>query len=251
MIKIKNWSSYQSYKDRKPPWIRFHRTMLDNYDFHMMSVEARALLPMLWLLASEDDDPTSGVIKDDCKKIAFRLRQTEKQIIEAILECKKSGFLEVTEKQRCIDSVHESLRDRNQTVTPETETETDISLSKLRDCPEVKTSERLFKKLNPKELDADWKQKPLPPDNVIEMWNEVIVGEENTKNHIRVTAKRKQDINRRSRDSLFTGEDWLDYFRRIREDSFCMGEKGWKANIDWALKPSSITKMLEGGYSGG
>lgn len=125
MIKIIGWSSHQSYKDRRPPWIRLHRNMLDNYEFHIMSVNARALLPMLWLLASEDEDPTSGMIQDDYKKIAFRLRCNEKEIRSAVEECSNSGFLQVIEKQPCIESVHESLRNRNQTVTPETETETE------------------------------------------------------------------------------------------------------------------------------
>ena len=124
VIKISNWSSYQSYKDRKPPWIRFHKSMLDNYEFHMMSVNSRAILPMLWLLASEDDDPTSGLIKDSYKKIAFRLRCNEKEIVRATQECAENGFIQVIENQACIESVHDPLRNRISTVTPETEAET-------------------------------------------------------------------------------------------------------------------------------
>jgi hypothetical protein len=99
--------------------------MLDNFEFHMMSVNSRAILPMLWLLASEDEDPTSGLIKDSYKKIAFRLRCSEKNITDAVKECETAGFLQVIEKQLRIESVHDSLRDSNQPVTPETETETE------------------------------------------------------------------------------------------------------------------------------
>ena len=56
LLKVKDWSSFQSYKDRKPPWIRLHKSLLDNFEFQSMSANARALLPMFWLLASEDDD---------------------------------------------------------------------------------------------------------------------------------------------------------------------------------------------------
>jgi len=125
MIKINNWSSHQSYKDRKPPWIRFHKSMLDNYEFHMMSVNARALLPMLWLLASEDDDPTSGLIKDNTKKIAFRLRCSEKEVTQAIKECVENGFVQVIEVQPCIESVTKPYVNSVVSVTPETETETE------------------------------------------------------------------------------------------------------------------------------
>ena len=126
MLKMNNWSSHQSYKDRKPPWIRLHKTMLDDYEFHMMSVSARALLPMLWLLASEDDDPTSGLIKDNYKKIAFRLRCTEKEIVQAIKECAENGFLQVIEKQACIQTVTDPYMDSTVSVPSETETETEV-----------------------------------------------------------------------------------------------------------------------------
>ncbi len=135
-IKINNWSSYQSYKDRKPPWIRFHKSMLDNYEFHIMTSNARALLPMLWLLASEDDDPASGLIKDSHKKIAFRLRCTEEELISGIAECQENNFLEVIDQQEnqtekplenqgCNETVTKPLQNGNETVTPETETETE------------------------------------------------------------------------------------------------------------------------------
>jgi len=119
VIKINNWSKYQSYKDRKPPWIRFHRSILDDYQFQMMSANARATLPMLWLLACEDADPTSGMIKLSYAEISFRLRQKEKDIKATIEELQRCEFIE------CIETVTKPLRDSNQIVTPETETETE------------------------------------------------------------------------------------------------------------------------------
>ena len=134
MITIINWSKYQSYKDRKPPWIRFHRSMLDNYEFQMMSAESRALLPMLWLLACEAEDPTSGEINLEVKVIAYRLRRDEKVIKKSVAELETSGFI------ACADSVTKPLRNRNESVTgfrknvpteTETETETDARLARL------------------------------------------------------------------------------------------------------------------------
>lgn len=128
MIKVVNWSSYQSYKDRKPPWIRFHKTMLDNYEFQTMSADARALLPMLWLLASEDNDPVSGCIRDSYEKITFRLRMDKNTFESALIEIEKSGFItlhQAIENKPCNQSVTKPLQERNSTVTPETETETE------------------------------------------------------------------------------------------------------------------------------
>lgn len=97
VIKIVNWSSFQSYKDRKPPWVRLHKTLLDNYEFQSMSADARALLPMLWLIASEDEDPVSGLIRDSYEKICFRLRISIECFTAAIDECVRAGFIETSD----------------------------------------------------------------------------------------------------------------------------------------------------------
>lgn len=101
MIRVKNWQKYQSYKDRKPPWIRFHRSLIDNPQFQKMSADARALLPMIWLLACEDKDPVSGCVRMSYEDIAWRLRLPEKTVESAILEMQESDFIE------CIESVTE------------------------------------------------------------------------------------------------------------------------------------------------
>jgi hypothetical protein len=97
--------------------------MLDNFEFHNMSANARALLPMIWLLASEDNDPLSGVIRYGSTKIAFRLRIRNETVTDALNELEQSGF--IVQFQSCIESVHKPLRNSYETVTPETETETE------------------------------------------------------------------------------------------------------------------------------
>ncbi len=130
ILRVKNWSSYQSYKDRKPPWIRFHKSILDDYKFHSMSANARAILPMLWLLASEDEDPVSGLLRDSYEEISFRLRSKKSDIEAAIRECIKSGFLEDINEQT--QQVTNPLHNRNQTVTSETETETETETERAK-----------------------------------------------------------------------------------------------------------------------
>ena len=34
ILTVRNWSDFQHYKDRSPPWIRLHRDLLDNYEFN-------------------------------------------------------------------------------------------------------------------------------------------------------------------------------------------------------------------------
>lgn len=43
-------------------------------------------------------------------------------------------------------------------------------------------------------------------------------------------------------------EQMSEVFRRINQSPFCRGERGWRASFDWALKPTTITKVLEGNF---
>lgn len=122
MLKAKNWSSYQSYKDRNPPWIRLHKRLIDDINFQRMSADARATLPMLWLLISEDEEPVTGLLRIGYEEISFRLRQPEKLIKSVICEIIKAGFFEEI-KETKTDS-YETVTEPLQNCHSETETET-------------------------------------------------------------------------------------------------------------------------------
>jgi len=89
IIKPKNWSDFQHYKDRVPPWIKLHKSILDNYDFHMLPVASKALAPCLWLLSSED---LEGKIVLDYDVIAFRFRMKPNEVKTAIKPLIDKGF---------------------------------------------------------------------------------------------------------------------------------------------------------------
>lgn len=89
---VKNWSSFQHYKDRAPPWIKLHKGLLDNYEYQRLPLASRALAPMLWLLASESED---GSVEYDRDKIAFRLRTTSEEVTAAIEPLIQAGFMAV------------------------------------------------------------------------------------------------------------------------------------------------------------
>lgn len=67
--KIKDWAKFQHFKDRRPPWIKLYRDILDDPEWHELAPAAAKTMVMLWLIASED----SGNLPD-IKRIAFRLR---------------------------------------------------------------------------------------------------------------------------------------------------------------------------------
>ena len=111
---VKNWKDFQHYKDRAPPWIKLHKGLLDNYEYQRLPLASRALAPMIWLLASESDD---GSVEYDCDKIAFRLRITKAEVIDAIKPLVSAGFLSV------IEDASDVLADCKPVAMPEKEVE--------------------------------------------------------------------------------------------------------------------------------
>jgi len=55
-ISIKNWHVYQHYKDRNPPWIKFHVSLLSDYGFCSLPDYLKLQLCLLFLLASKLDN---------------------------------------------------------------------------------------------------------------------------------------------------------------------------------------------------
>jgi len=80
-IKVKDWNKFQHFKDRKPPWIKLYRDILDDLEWHELDPVAAKALVAIWLIASENDGELPEV-----KKLAFRLRVTEKQAISIVLQ---------------------------------------------------------------------------------------------------------------------------------------------------------------------
>jgi hypothetical protein len=104
--RIKDWEKFQHYKDgkRHPEWIKLYRSLLDDCEWFELDAKDSKVLVMLWMLASEN-----GGSLPPLKKIAFRLRLTEKEIksilsrlphwiespaSEVLAECYQSDSLE-------------------------------------------------------------------------------------------------------------------------------------------------------------
>ena len=111
-MKIKNWSRFQHFKDRRPPWIKLYRDLLDDPDWHELDAEAAKILVSLWLLASEDEDQ-EGMLPD-AKRIAFRLRLPINKVNQALTKLNHWLY----------HSDITAISERYQSDAPETETET-------------------------------------------------------------------------------------------------------------------------------
>ena len=87
--RIVNFRKFQNFHDRKPPWIKLYRDLLDNMDWFMLSPIASKSLINLWLLSSE----SFGNLPDDFE-IGFRLRLNQKELELVMKELIKFKFVE-------------------------------------------------------------------------------------------------------------------------------------------------------------
>lgn len=112
--RIKNWHKFQHFKDRKPPWVKLYRDILDDLDWHELDPKAAKVLVSLWLISSEEDGYLPEV-----KKLAFRLRMSESNTLEVL--GKLSHWLEQTD----IEAISEGYQGNR--LETETETETEVA----------------------------------------------------------------------------------------------------------------------------
>lgn len=89
-LTIKDWHKHQHFVRKRPTWIKLHHEVLNDRRFIRLPVSSRALLPVLWLLASEYD---KGAIPLGIGDIAFRLHWSEEAFTEAIRPCIDVGFV--------------------------------------------------------------------------------------------------------------------------------------------------------------
>lgn len=109
-LSIKNYAKHQHYKDRRPPWIKLHAEVLDDYEFLCLQDASKAHLMLLWVLASKLENR----IPCDPVFLAERLGATTPvNFQELVLQ----GFIELSED----DS--KPLAFRKQSAMPETEAE--------------------------------------------------------------------------------------------------------------------------------
>ena len=55
IYRVKGWKKFQHFKDRKPPWIKLYRDLLDELEWHELDPPAAKALVAIWLIASENE----------------------------------------------------------------------------------------------------------------------------------------------------------------------------------------------------
>jgi len=241
-MKIKNWSKFQHFKDRKPPWVKLYRDLLDDIEWHELDPKAAKVLVMLWLIASEDE----GSIPPN-KQLAFRLRMSEKETEVCI--SKLSHWLEQDD-----DNV---ISTRYQDDAPETETETETETEKKTEtdiiCPP--DGEPLDGNKLPgcdhKAVIALYHQN-LPTLRKVEVWNET------RKGYLR--QRWREVAAELAEQKPITGHDvltwWAEFFSHVGTSKFLTGRvndksgRSFVADLEWIIKPTNFCKIVEGKYHG-
>jgi uncharacterized phage protein (TIGR02220 family) len=81
-LKVRNIDKFQHYKQRNPPWIKLHQTILDNYEFCEVADATKWHMIGMLLLASRIDNK----IPDDPRWIALRISAKTKIDLQAMLD---------------------------------------------------------------------------------------------------------------------------------------------------------------------
>jgi hypothetical protein len=233
LIHPNNWAELQHYKDRSPPWIKLHKKLLDNYEFQCLPVASRALAPMLWLLASEDEE---GKVDAAPAKLAFRLRMTEQDVGEALQPLIDKGFFSL-----CVTPASKPLAKTRRAARPETEGEKskkrDTSAGKLPTCP-VQELVDLYHEVLPE----------LPGVRVMDAEREKAIG----KFWEWVLTHPRPDGSARATNAAEALGWTRDYFSRARDNDWLMGRtkrgaehENWKCSIEYLLSTRGMKKVLE------
>lgn len=230
ILRPKNWSDFQHYKNRNPPWIRFHKRILDDRIYQKLPIASRALAPMLWLLASESKDPSTGEFDGSVEELTFRLRWPETEIVDALKPLIDSGFFEMVQSASTV--LAECLRD----ATPEKrreETEAEnICASSSDEAPQPRNQ-------------------PIPYQAIADAFNRNMeklpkVRELNAKRKTMIRTAWQENAERR------TPEFWTAYFEECASDSFLNGSgpyknghENWRPSFDYLLKGDVVTRVFE------
>ena len=258
----KNWSSFQHYKGRKPPWVKLHRALLDDRNYQCLPLAARALAPMLWLLASESMD---GVFDASVEELAFRLRTPDDEIQAGLGPLLDAGFFvpavhdASTKLAGCelIASVKLAARSqpasakqaaRQQLATPETEAE-----EKTKAEEKAEAEEKAVGK-NSAAAEPSASADSCPHQQIVELFHEVLPAARRVREW---TPARQQALRARWREKPERQnlDWWRKFFGYVSASDFLCGRvkptpgrKPFDLSLDWLCKSENLVKVVEGAY---
>ena len=219
-FKVRNWEKFQHYKDRAPPWIKLHFSLLSSQDWVMLDDASKLLAIVCMLIASRNE----GLVPDDpdyLARVAYLKRVNLQPLVNSgflipvladASKCKQEQANVTTEKRRV-----EKSRDR-----VETEADSDASASAF-----------------------------LTPEELLKTYHEICT---DLPKVLHLTHSRKIHAAARLKEHSEI-EFWQGFFRRVARSDFLCGRappKGdgrpFKADFEWLIKQANFVKVCEGRY---
>lgn len=118
-IRVTNWTRFQHYKTRKPPWVKFYTELLHPQNkLNALPVPTRFLFDRLLLLAAEWDN----AIPNDSELIANLLRMDQRDVSEGLADLAKGKWISQTKTNRRASKTLANLQDPETEAEAETET---------------------------------------------------------------------------------------------------------------------------------
>lgn len=237
--RIKNWSDFQHYKDRSPPWIKLHRGLLDNFDYARLPIASKALAPLLWLLAAESND---GTVNVDPAYLSFRTRISVDEVNEGLNPLIHLGFVEVAS-----NVLAECLQDA--CLEREGETEGEGEIRKASPSSSAGADPAPEAPVEPEKHD------PIPPcphAEIVALYHELLPANPRIKvwDGARADQLRTRWREDKKRQSL---DYWRRYFAHVAASPFLTGKRDdngrpFLPGLDWLVKAANFAKVIEGRY---
>jgi hypothetical protein len=233
-MRVKNWAKFQHFKDRRPPWIKLYRDILDDPEWHELDPMAAKVLTMLWLIASEQNGELP-----DIKKLAFRLRLSEDKTKQALT--KLSHWMERDD----IGAISERYRGD----APETEGETERE-------KELETDYMLT------HVDAASRIPDCPAEKIVEIYHRELPANP----RLAILHKTRRGYLKQRWAELYQSGDFkteaeglevfATYFQNVKQSKFLTGQTNGRdgkppfiADLEWLVKPTNFAKVVEGKYT--
>ena len=229
-MKIHNWVKFQHFKNRRPPWIKVYRDILDRRDISLISDRSFRVLISLWLLASEDKSGEGKL--PDIPEIAFRLRMEESSIIQSIQEL--GSFIE-HDDDTMISTRYQDGPPETETETYKEETETELNAPSKK-SPTKKSEKRATRLPDDWELPdeyAQWcreKRPDLNPYKVADQFKDYWIAQPGARS--------------RKADWFATWRNWCRN-QKAENQTLSFAEREEQAKANWYAQASGRTPVYE------
>lgn len=220
---IPTWKDYQHYKDRDPPWIKLHFSILSSPTWVMLDDASRTLAIACMLIASRNHGKVPSN-PDYLSRVAYLNTVNFKPLIDI-------GFLVYASDCKQMLATASKLTQEERREYKSTE-KIDTESSGKQACP------------------------PCPIDEIILIYHETLP----TSPRVMVrTPTRDKQIQARWKQ-FFTEGDFNDkeggigcfrwYFDQVKNSKFLTGQtdKPFFADLEWLTKASNFAKVIEGKY---